>query len=281
MDNEYLVSPEYVKEQLGNKRVRIIEAPWKCDGYGRAHIPGAICLPVDSYLKEETAEGELTWHVFDAAGFQKLAALLGMCRDEEIIVYDDYHGLFATRFWWVCHYFGFDGVRVMNGGWHAWLELGYPVSAVPVTVNEGKHLEIEVREEAIIRMDDLKALVGSDELQVWDARRPEEYCGTEETTNRRLGHVPGAINLLWTDLLTEEAYEGGPRYIESIEKIQEQLDRAGFKKDRQIVTHCQAAIRGAFASFVLAMLGYPNHRLYDGSMAEWANHEDTPLEIPK
>ncbi len=53
---------------------------------------------------------------------------------------------------------------------------------------------------------------------------------------------------------------------------------AGVSKEKTIITHCQAAIRGAFMAITLEMLGYPVPLLYDGSMAEWANLEDTLLE---
>jgi 3-mercaptopyruvate sulfurtransferase SseA len=32
--------------------------------------------------------------------------------------------------------------------------------------------------------------------------------------------------------------------------------------------------------FTLSLLGYSKVRNYDGSMGEWANRDDTPLELP-
>lgn len=279
MNSNHLVTPEWLKENLENDKLKLIEAPWKPEAYPRAHIPGALCLPIDSYLKAENGNGELEKHVFGPEQFEALVKSLGIQEEDQVVVYDDYYCLFAARFWWVSHYFGFDNVKVLNGGWQAWVERGYPISINPETCPEGSNVKAQVRENAIIHMADLKERVAGGDLQIWDTRRLEEYDGTEETTNKRRGHIPASTHILWMDLLTEAEYEGGPRYIKSKEEIKSTLDSAGFRKDKLIVTHCQAAIRGAFGSFILSLLDYPTHKLYDGSMAEWANEDDTPLTL--
>ena len=55
------------------------------------------------------------------------------------------------------------------------------------------------------------------------------------------------------------------------------LDEAGISRDKPVITYCQGGIRAAHAAFVLALLGYDDVRVYDGSMREWANRDDTPL----
>lgn len=56
------------------------------------------------------------------------------------------------------------------------------------------------------------------------------------------------------------------------------LAALGLGRDRTIITYCQSGNRAAFGNFVLETLGFPHHRLYDASMAEWANLPDTPLQ---
>ena len=54
--------------------------------------------------------------------------------------------------------------------------------------------------------------------------------------------------------------------------------RINITADVPAVTYCQAGIRAAFFAFALELMGHPTSRVYDGSMAEWANHDTTPLE---
>ena len=38
-------------------------------------------------------------------------------------------------------------------------------------------------------------------------------------------------------------------------------------------------MRAAHAAFALALIGHSQTCMYDGSMGEWANRDDTPLEV--
>lgn len=61
--------------------------------------------------------------------------------------------------------------------------------------------------------------------------------------------------------------------------IQSLLSGAGIQRGKPTITYCQGGIRAAHAAFVMELLGYENVRVYDGSMREWANRDDTPLTL--
>ncbi len=279
MENAYTVSVDWLNQNLEQKGLKIVEAPWKADRYNRAHIKKARGLPCHSYLKAEDAQSNRLAYVFDEASFMEMLANLGINSYDEVVVYDDFHGLFAGRFWWVCSYYGFSRVRILDGGWHAWLEKGLPMEIACPEYPVWTDFTPVLNEEMHLTCDELKHGVAENSVTVWDTRRPEEYHGTEETNNARKGHIPGAINIEWKELLEPESYPGGPRYFKPLEEMEKVLTRSGFKKSDNVVTHCQASIRGAFGSLILEMLNYPNHKLYDAAMAEWANRDDTPLVI--
>ena len=279
MNNQFLTSAEWLNDNIDNESLKIVEAPWKQDSYNRAHIKGARCLSRHSYLKSEDANGNRSVHVCDESEFKTLLADLGISDGDEVVVYDDFHGLFSGRFWWVCAYYGFSNVKILNGGWHAWFEKRYPISIETPQYTSSTNFEPKPNNKMLIGLDELKDRVYSDSISIWDARRPEEFNGAEETSNKRKGHIPNARNIEWKNMLQEEKCEGGPRYFKSNDEMEQILIDAGLNKDKEIVTHCQASIRGAVGSFVLEMLGYSKHRLYDAAMAEWSNLDDTPLEI--
>ena len=279
MNNHFLVSAEWLNDNIDNESLKIVEAPWKPESYNRAHIKNARCLCCHSYLKSEDTDGNRSAHVCDATEFKTLLANMGINAGDEVVVYDDFHGLFSSRFWWVCTYYGFTNVKVLNGGWHSWAEKSYPISIEFPQYTSSTNFTPKTNDHMLIRLDELKDRVSSDSISVWDTRRPEEFNGTEETNNKRKGHIPNARNIEWKNMLQEEKYEGGPRYFKSNDEMEQVLIDAGLNKEKEIVTHCQASIRGAVGSFILETLGYPKHRLYDAAMAEWSNLDDTPLEI--
>lgn len=87
--------------------------------------------------------------------------------------------------------------------------------------------------------------------------------------------MPGALNLEWRQLV-----EGPPQHrLRPPEEIRARLREAGIDPDAATITYCQSGIRAAFAAFVLQLIGNDRVQVYDGSMAEWANREDTPLVV--
>ncbi|MCG8526075.1 MAG: sulfurtransferase [Opitutales bacterium] len=277
MNNKFLVSAEWLNNHSGRKNLKIVETPWKEDRYQRAHIKGARLLPWHSYLKAFDESGNRLPHVLSPEDFVHVLSKLGINAEDEVVAYDDFHGLFASRFWWVSRYYGFNNVKILNGGWHAWVANAFPVAIESAEHAEGSDFRPRATQEMNMNLDELKATFQSDKIQVWDTRRSGEYDGTEETSNRRNGHIPGAINLEWKELLEKETHPGSPRFLKPLEEIESMLKKIGITKEKTIVTHCQASIRAAFGSLVLEMLNYPNHRMYDAAMAEWANRYDTPL----
>jgi thiosulfate/3-mercaptopyruvate sulfurtransferase len=56
------------------------------------------------------------------------------------------------------------------------------------------------------------------------------------------------------------------------------VQHAGVSPDKRVITYCQAGVRAAHLAFVLALLGYPDVAVYDGSWDEWGNDPHTPVE---
>lgn len=75
----------------------------------------------------------------------------------------------------------------------------------------------------------------------------------------------------WNRLLSQSKQWEGVNYFQSEDEMLALLDQNGVSMDKTIIVHCQAGVRASFTYFCLKMLGYPEVKLYDGSMDEWAN----------
>ncbi len=272
-----LVSPQWLRDRLAEPGIQVVENAWVRESYARAHIPGAVPVRCHPHLKRFDTAGQKTQHVMSEREFGELCHDLGLRRDRHCVVYDDYHGLFAARFRVVCRYYGFDNVSVLDGGWFGWLAEGHPVSAQVAEPVAGSDITAAPRSGLFVGLRELQSLQTDPAVQIWDTRRLAEFDGTEETDNERDGHIPGALNLAWTELLTGEDIDGTPRFCKARPELAALLDGLGLRPDRTIITCCQSGIRAAFCLQVLEMLGYDRHRLYDASMGEWANLPTTPL----
>ncbi|TAK74890.1 MAG: sulfurtransferase [Dehalococcoidia bacterium] len=267
--SELLVSTEWLASRIGQPDFALVDAGEPL-AYQRAHIPGAVGVP-HPYLKGR--ENPLL--VMPPAEFEALARSWGISDDSPVIVYDDNASLHAARVWWVFRRYGHRDVRVVDGGFNAWLHEGRPVTSAPPRPQPGTFTARD--SQASISLEELNAaLVAGDAPALWDTRSEEEWTGANSRGNKRAGHVPGAHHLEWRRLM-----QGPPaRRFRPLDEIRAELLAAGIDPEADTVTYCQAGIRGAFGQFVLALLGNDRARTYDGSMGEWANRDDTPLARP-
>jgi thiosulfate/3-mercaptopyruvate sulfurtransferase len=266
---EYLVETGWLAEHFDDPGLRLIDcAP--LDAYNRAHIPGAVALPLHSHLKDP-ANDTL---VLPPDQFAALMGKLGVGADTLVVAYDGDQARQSTRMWWTLNYYGHSNVKVLNGGWHKWLAEGRSVTTVP---NTPASATFTPRIDALITclVDDLKQRAGRTGEQILDARSDAEWAGAESRGNKRSGRVPGAKHLEWSNFVTADE----TRVFRPADELRAMFTAAGFSPDSEIVTYCQGGVRAAHAMFALRLAGYEQVRNYDGSMKEWANRDDTPLVV--
>jgi thiosulfate/3-mercaptopyruvate sulfurtransferase len=269
--SDLLVSTAWLADHLegAGRDFALIDAG-EAVAYRRAHIPGAVGLP-HPYLKANDDPG----HVMPPAEFEELAGSLGISDQTPVVIYDDNASLHAARVWWVFQLYGHSDVRVVDGGFNAWLDEGRPLTSLVPRPSRAT-CTARVDAGAACDLDELtRAVDGAAPPQIWDLRSDGEWTGAELRGNARGGHVPGARHLEWRQLM-----QGPPaRRFRPLEEIEALLRDAGIDPNAPTVTYCELGIRAAFGTFVLRLLGNASGRTYDGSMNEWANRPDTPLVL--
>jgi thiosulfate/3-mercaptopyruvate sulfurtransferase len=174
----------------------------------------------------------------------------------------------------VLKYYGHTNAKVLNGGWHRWLTEGRPVTFHGTRAPKGS-FSATPNPDIYATVDYLKEMHTNPACQVLDARTDQEWDGTNDRGNKRSGRVPGAHHMEWVRFV---ATDDNRKFLPAAE-IEALLKSAGIERDKPTITYCQGGIRAAHAAFVMELLGYKDVRVYDGSMREWANREDTPLTV--
>ena len=91
--------------------------------YADGHVPGAAYVDMDTALAGPP--GARGRHPLpDVAVFEEAMRAAGVSDDRPVVVYDDWAGRAAARCWWLLRWAGHRDVRVLDGGWSAWVEAG-------------------------------------------------------------------------------------------------------------------------------------------------------------
>ena len=100
-------------------------------GYDAGHVPGAAFADLITDLSEPGSG--LPFTVPSEERFAAAIAALGVGDDSRVVVYDQGATAWATRLWWLLRYFGFEDVRVLDGGQPAWEAAGGELSTEPAS----------------------------------------------------------------------------------------------------------------------------------------------------
>ncbi|HET7027783.1 MAG TPA: sulfurtransferase [Candidatus Limnocylindrales bacterium] len=272
---ELLASTAWLGDNLQRTAVRIVDVRWRPDGSGRqvyaaGHVPRAAHLDWST----ELVDADDAQNAFLLAGPGQVAAAMaaaGVGDGTTAVIYDDTASLYASRVWWTLRAYGFESCRILDGGFEAWTSEGRLVSSA---ASETAHSTFTPRAQLRVRLttSDVRALLGNPEVQFVDARAPAEYLGHEGNA-RRLGHVPGAVNLPVATMTLP-----GTQRFRPVEDLQKSLLRANVTRSRRLVCYDGSGIAAAKLAFVLTYLGYDDVAVYDGGWAEWGNRLDLPVD---
>ena len=208
-------------------------------------------------------------------GFRAAMEAMGVSNETTVVVYDRFAWLYASRLWWALSYHGHDRTKVLDGGLDRWLAEGWPVTERESRAPDRGRFAPASRPALVCDQHEIRGRLHEPVFRLLDTRSAEEFAGTKSAGNRRVGHIPGAVHLDWKALLTA----GERPQLRPVADLTRTFEAAGLEKGDEIVTYCQAGVRAAFAAFVLTALGWPDVRVYDASMAEWANRDETPMTV--
>ena len=259
-----LIEPDKLEESLSYKNLLIVDMN-KAETYLKMHIPGAIQL---EYLRIIASRKPVMGLVPDDETLATLFSSLGIDADTHVVAYDDEGGGRAARLLWTLEVAGHTRYSLLNGGLHSWANEGHPIDATPVPP-EAKTFQVNRNTRPCADSTYIMEQMDNDDCRLLDVRSPDEYNGIKKFAERG-GHIPGAVNLNWTEAIDTNRN----MRFKSDEELQALLTPLGITPDKEIITHCQTHHRSAHSYMVLKYLGYERIKGYPGSWSDWGNNPD-------
>lgn len=263
---DLLIEPADLARPAVAGRYRILDTRG-AQKYAAGHVPGAVWVDAAAWSKAFTA-GQ------DRKDWLPRLQQLGIKPASAVVVYgDDYRD--AARIWWILRYWGIQDARLLNGGWAGWQAANGTVTKDTPKIEPAGDFELEAQRQRYASRENVLQVLKSKDAQIIDARSEGEHCGTTQTAKRG-GHVPGAKQLEWAQLIDMKSQRfKGP------EELTRLFKDAGIDPEQPAVTYCQSGGRAAVMAFALELMGGDKVRNYYRSWAEWGNAEDTPVAKPE
>lgn len=268
--SDYFVTTDWL--QSNRDRVVVLDARQPAF-FLLGHIDGAHSVPRTEFLETRNRVKSL---VPTAASFRSLLSSFGVTPATPVVVYAEDDNPYAARLVWTLRYHGHEKSYVLDGGYDKWKIENRATSLLPTSRPSPSVYRLSADTDylqARAEADYIYTRLENPDVIIWDTRRTDEYVGTEVRAERG-GHIPGAVHLNWTELLSEV---NGVKVLKGREEIIALLQAHGLTNDKEIVAHCQTGIRSSYATLVLLGLGYERAKNYDGSWIEWANNPTLPI----
>ena len=275
-----VVDPADLLAALGDEDVVVIDARFSPalhedpgageSAYCASHIPGAHYAHLERDLSGPpgSGEGRHPWPSADA--FARVLSRWGVTPESRVVAYDDAGGaLAAARVWCLLRMAGHQKVAVMDGGWAAWRERGFPVDAA-VPPEGASSYPVRFDDASLFDSSAVgKHLAAGGGLV--DARAPARFRGEVEPIDRVAGHVPGAVNRPFADNLEDGRFKSPDRLASEFKTM------LGDTPAGDWVAMCGSGVTACHHLLAMAYAGLPGARLATGSWSGWIEDPSRPV----
>ena len=266
-----IVSPQWVNDNMSDPDLVIIQPSFLKLDYDNEHIKGARYLWPD-WLTANSPEG--TYNPPDPKAATKILQDLGINKNSKVVLCHAFGDVSITaRMFITLENLGLkDRVYYLNGGLVAWKTAGFPVTKELPVVKKGNFVATPSAPLLVDKEYVLNSLK-TRSAEVVDARMKRFYDG-DPTGNPRDGHITGALNLAYTDMIDSV------NNIKPTEVLLKNFQAVLPYKNKEVVTYCFIGQTASVIYLTGRSLGY-NVKVYDGSMQEWSRIPELPMEKTK
>lgn len=289
---QHLITVDELASSIDSPSIRVLDVTTRLTSslqntarttvFDAGHIPGSRFLDVGSATGVlSDPDSELPWMWPNQRRVTDALRAVGVDDGDRIVITAatpragiDSGTMWCTRAWWTLHHMGLN-VSILHGGVEAWSQAGHALDISSADSAEERGSVVVANDGLGGRAqipDVLAALDGA--ACVVDALSPDHYEGRDPGYGPRRGHITGAINMPYLDLIDRET----AGFVTPDVMAQHLGDRGLL--DGPVVSYCGGAIAATVVAYCCALMGNDDVRVYDGSLMEWTRDQSLPMTDP-
>ena len=264
-----LVSPQWLNEHKNDPNLVILQVNFLQAEFEKEHIAGARFL-WPNWLAPNTPKAN--YNEPDLVEAQKLLRDFGISNTSQVVICHVRNEVSpSARMFLTLEHLGLRGqVSFLNGGLDAWKKEGLPVTNEIPVVKKG-NIKLSPQGLLVDKEYVMKTLKSTN--VVVDARMQRFYDG-EATGNPRDGHITGAKNIPYTEMVD------ALNMFKPLDQLEPYFTSVVPDKKTEVVTYCFIGQTASVVYMAGRMLGY-DVKLYDNSLQEWSWLDNLPMEVTK
>lgn len=273
-----IVSVNWLKENLNKQNLVVVDCRFDLmdkeygkRSYEKEHIKGAVRVDLEKDLSSEVREHGGRHPLPKIEKLKETFENIGISNESIVVAYDEGDLAGPARLWWILKYLGHKEVYVLNGGIEAFKSVGGEVTS-DVEPIEKSEFKVNVNKDMIVDMEYVKDRINNERVAIVDSRENKRYIGEFEPVDKRAGHIPGALNYFWMDIL-DKAEDGFT--IKSQDKLKELFSK--LNDYDEVIVYCGSGVTACPNSLALTEAGV-NHKLYAGSYSDWISYEENTVD---
>jgi thiosulfate/3-mercaptopyruvate sulfurtransferase len=232
----------------------------------RRKIPGALSVHLATDFSGRPTPAAGRRPLPDVSDLQAKARAWGIRGDSIVVVYDNSGGAQASRAWWTLRWAGLANVRVLDGGYGAWVATGRPSSNHVVT-HAALAGDVVLTSGGMPTIDAEEAAALAAQSRLLDARPRAAYAG--DPAKPGTGHIPGAIHAAAGDNIADGKFK-------SNDELRARFSALGADGARKIGVYCGSGNAAAHAVAAMSAVGL-KAALYVGSWSAWSADPSRPV----
>ena len=273
-----IVTPKWLKENLQNEKLVLVDCRFSLmdkeygkRSYEESHIKGAVRVDVETELSSPVKKHGGRHPLPNVEELKITFENIGISNDSIVVAYDEGDLSGSARLWWILKYLGHDKVYVLNGGINVFSEIGGETNSVKIEIKKRK-FEVNPNENMRVNMEYVRERLNKENIAIVDCRENIRYLGEFEPVDKKAGHIPGALNYLWMDILNKNEDR---LTIKSKKSLEEYFNK--LKDFKEVIIYCGSGITASLVSLALTEADI-EHKLYTGSFSDWISYEENGID---